>query len=130
MGNKPVHQLQDYIDAIKGEGLWAKPGQVTSSYGNITTIAQRLNVARNTVYNAMKKWKKVDEAVAAERETMLDLAENKLASEVANGNITAIIFTLKTLGKDRGYVERQELAGPGGKELTIRIVEVPADDSD
>ena len=31
-----------------------------------------------------------------------------------DGNITAIIFTLKTIGKSGGYVERQELSGPDG----------------
>ena len=40
---------------------------------------------------------------------MVDVAEGRLNQAVNNGDLTAIIFTLKTLGKSRGYIERQEL---------------------
>jgi hypothetical protein len=39
----------------------------------------------------------------------LDLAESKLHEEILGGNTAAIIFFLKTKGKKRGYVERQEV---------------------
>ena len=35
--------------------------------------------------------------------------ESKLYENVKKGDVTSIIFLLKTLGKSRGYVERQEI---------------------
>jgi hypothetical protein len=55
------------------------------------------------------------------RESMLDNAESKLYSEVLAGNMTALIFFLKTQGKSRGYCERQEITGAEGKGLTINL---------
>ena len=38
--------------------------------------------------------------------TMLDIAESQLFKHIRSGNLTAIIFYLKCLGKPRGYVDR------------------------
>jgi hypothetical protein len=46
------------------------------------------------------------------QEAMLDLVEAKLREKVNEGNMTAIIFYLKTKGKQRGYVERSEQTAP------------------
>lgn len=37
------------------------------------------------------------------KETSIDFVENKLMNEIRDGNISAITFYLKTMGKDRGY---------------------------
>jgi len=59
------------------------------------------------------KWKKEDgnfsEAMRVIAENNLDIAEAKLMEQIESGNITAIIFFLKTKGKDRGYVERHDI---------------------
>ena len=41
-------------------------------------------------------------------ESSVDLAESKLIEAIKDGNLTAIIFFLKTQGKSRGYSERSE----------------------
>jgi hypothetical protein len=58
------------------------------------------------------------------RETMLDNAETELYEQALNGNTTALIFLLKTQGKGRGYVERQEqvLSGEVTQIQTIEVV--------
>jgi hypothetical protein len=111
------HDLDTVIDAIRGTGQWLSDGQPKTSGGNLSAIARRLNVTRATVYNYANRWKTVEDAIEEEKQGMLDFTENQLFKQVQAGNITAIIFTLKTLGKNRGYVERQEITGKDGTDL-------------
>ena len=43
------------------------------------------------------------------QDSLLDLAESKLLENIENNENTAIIFYLKTKGKKRGYIEKQEV---------------------
>lgn len=122
--------LDTVIEAIKGEGRWANSdsGRPISSGGNIRLIANRLGVSRQTIYSYKKKWKTVEDALKDEKEEMLDLAENKLWKLINDENITAIIFYLKTQGKQRGYVERQEYTGADDEPMEI-VVKYATNDS-
>lgn len=79
--------------------------------GFVSRAARRLGCSRMTVYRATEKYASVREAIEDAREDMKDTAEAKLYQQIDEGNTTALIFYLKTQAKDRGYVERQELAG-------------------
>jgi len=81
---------------------------IEGSFGNITLIAKRLDVYRSTVYDNIKKFD-LSDMIESEREKILDLAESKLIENIKAGKEVSIIFLLKTLGKSRGYVEKQEL---------------------
>ena len=61
------------------------------------------------------------QAIEEGRNQLLDLAEKRLFDLVNEGHPSAIIFTLKTLGKHRGYIERQEheISGPAGGAIRI-----------
>jgi hypothetical protein len=76
-----------------------------------------LGCSRSTVDRYIAKYPTVNRAFTEERETLLDLAEFKLFEQISAGNMTAIIFALKTIGKARGYVERQEVAQSGKLEI-------------
>jgi predicted transcriptional regulator len=115
------HDLDTVIDAIRGTGQWLKNGQPNTSGGNLSAVARRLNVTRATVYNYVKRWKTVEDAIEEEKQGMLDFTENQLFKQVQAGNITAIIFTLKTLGKSRGYIERQEIKHSGGGKIIVSV---------
>lgn len=55
------------------------------------------------------------------RESMIDTAESMLYKQIGEGNTTAIIFFLKTQGRQRGYIERQELTGADGERLSVTL---------
>jgi hypothetical protein len=84
---------------------------------NVHLTCKALDIERGTFY----KWIKEDDAfrdkIQALEEGDIDSAETALKRQILDGNITAIIFYLKTKGKNRGYVERQELTGMNGQKL-------------
>lgn len=88
--------------------------------GNIAAIARKLGVSRNTVYSRIAESATLQRKLKDARETMVDNAESALYRAVLDGNMTAIIFFLKTQGKDRGYTERNELTGAGGGPIAIK----------
>lgn len=91
-------------------------------YGNVTEACRIARLDRSTFYS----WKD-DERFHAKMaaiepvEALLDLAETHLVRRIKKGDAAAIIFTLKTRGKKRGYIERQELTGPEGGQLTQNV---------
>ena len=50
------------------------------------------------------------DAVYQARQGLIDDGESQLAKNVRDGKEASVFFLLKTLGKERGYVERQENA--------------------
>ena len=91
---------------------------------NFTQVARRLKVSRQAVYDAVKRYEM--QAVVDEcREEMVDIAENALHNLVRNEHASAIMFYLRTMGKGRGYVERQETTGADGDAIKIQSVEAP-----
>jgi hypothetical protein len=80
-------------------------------YGNITKTAESIGIDRGSFYHWIKtdaEFKQAIENLEPKR-FMIDLAKSKLIEAIQQGNITAIIFTLKTLGKDEGFSERNEI---------------------
>jgi|TARA_R100000084_G_C4652093_1_gene150427 hypothetical protein len=80
-----------------------------SSLGVVTVACKSVNVPRSTFY----KWLKEDEEFAKQvrdiENIALDFAESQLHSQIKDGSTSATIFYLKTKGKRRGYIERQEM---------------------
>lgn len=75
---------------------------------NITAACAALNITRQTFYTRKAKSKKLQELVEEADESLLDFAESKLVEHINDGDVTSLIFFLKTKGKKRGYVERTE----------------------
>ena len=88
-------------------------------HGNLSAAARFLGCSRNTISRYINTYSTVQAVADEERETLIDFAENQLFKQVQDGNITAIIFTLKTIGKSRGYVERQEVTGKDGGAIVV-----------
>ncbi|SFG56384.1 hypothetical protein [Prevotella sp. KH2C16] len=75
---------------------------------NITAACAALNITRQTFYNRKAKSKKLQELISEADESLLDFAESKLVEHINDGDVTSLIFFLKTKGKKRGYVEKTE----------------------
>ena len=88
-------------------------------HGNLSAASRYLNCSRDTIRRYIDLYPTVKAVADEERETLIDFAENQLFQQVKDGNITAIIFTLKTIGKHRGYVERQEVTGADGGAIIV-----------
>ena len=79
-----------------------------STLGNISLACDRTNIARTTYYNWISEDKLFHQQIKEIEERNLDFAESQLLKGIKNENATLLIFYLKTKGKSRGYVERQE----------------------
>lgn len=97
---------------------------IKQTAGNVSAAARALGVSRSTVNRRIAESPVLKQLVEDTREELVDVAESALRREVLAGNITAIIFTLKTQGKKRGYIERQEYVGaPDVEPITFVIKE-------
>ena len=92
--------------------------------GMVYLAARKLGCAPNTIYNRMAKSPAIRQACDDARGEMIDISEQKLRQAVLNGEPWAISLVLKTLGKKRGYVERQEVAGVEDQPLgaVVRVI--------
>jgi hypothetical protein len=77
--------------------------------GMVYLAAENLQVAPLTVYRYAKRHPKIQQVIEDERGKFLDSGEDALYNAVKRGEGWAVCFLLKTLGKNRGYVERHEL---------------------
>jgi len=89
------------------------------SNGLIKNIAARAKLGRNTITRYVKEYPSVSQAVDDAKEELYDLTESELIKKIKDGDLTAIIFFLKTRCKHRGYIERQEIDIP--RDVTIRV---------
>jgi len=101
---------------------------LTTSLGNVTEAAETVGMSRETHYDWLKNDAEYSAAVASLKNVALDFAESQLKKLMEGAerqalthdgeivtikdapNTSAVIFYLKTQGKQRGYIERQELS--------------------
>jgi hypothetical protein len=95
---------------------------LTASKGLVYLAAKRLKCDPDTVNNYCKRYPSVQAARDAQRGEMVDLAEQKLFESIKKGEAWGISLCLKTLGRDRGYVERQEFGGDPAAPIVMKVV--------
>jgi hypothetical protein len=83
----------------------------------VTTACKNVGVERTTFYRYLRDDPEFAGAVKALDNVALDFAESSLHKQIQAGVPSSTIFYLKTKGKERGYVERQEHSGPDGKPI-------------
>lgn len=97
------------------------------SLGVVTSACKTVDISRETHYRWLREDADYKAAVEALSDVALDFAESQLHKQIKDGNSTATIFYLKTKGKKRGYIERQEVEVASGKMFQIEVL---GEDSD
>tara|TARA_R110000796_G_scaffold62237_6_gene143626 strand:- start:346 stop:723 length:378 start_codon:yes stop_codon:yes gene_type:complete len=77
--------------------------------GIVTTAAKMAGINRTTHYEWLKTDLEYKDKVESLENLILDFAETNLHQQIEEGNTTATIFLLKTKGRKRGYIERQNI---------------------
>lgn len=77
--------------------------------GNLSLTAEAIGIDRTTLWEWRKNFPELEQKLNDYDESLGDLAESKLMMAINEGNLTAIIFYLKTKHKGRGYIEGQEI---------------------
>ena len=91
---------------------------LTKALGVVKMACETVGISRQTHYNWLKEDAVYKEACKNLPEVVLDFAEHHLHKLISEGNPAATIFFLKTKGKARGYVERQEIEVAEKKPLS------------
>ena len=107
MGKREKYTVEQVIAALK------------KTRAAVYLAADELHCVPKTVYNYAKRYASVRDCIEAEDGKVTDTAELKLASAILNGEPWAILFRLRTKGKSRGYVERQEITGADGGAIEV-----------
>ena len=105
---------------------------IKESGGYLTTAADLLNCKVDTVRKYLRESKQLREILFETRERYLDVAETELIKMMKQdtdnkAKITALIFYLKSQGKERGWIDRADWVKPGvssDKPLYIKIMPI------
>lgn len=92
------------------------------SFGNVTVATKAIGLDRTRYYAWLREDPEFAQAIEDVKpdEVFVDFVENALHKRIDKGDTTAIIFALKTKGKKRGYVERQEMHVVEGSTIVIK----------
>lgn len=91
------------------------------SLGVVTTACKKVGIGRTTYYDWYNTDKEFKKQVDDLQNVALDFAESQLHRQIAENSTSATIFYLKTKGKKRGYVERQEITGADGVPTNFQV---------
>jgi hypothetical protein len=88
-----------------------------SCNGLLFLAAAKLGCTPQTMSLYLRRYARLRREVNERRGRRVDLGEAALDNAVLRGEAWAVQFLLRTQGKDRDYVERQELTGQDGGPL-------------
>lgn len=90
--------------------------------GNVTLACHFAQCNRSTYYRWIKEDNQFKQSVDDIQEAALDICEAEMWKLIKDGNVPTILFYLKTKGKKRGYIERQEITGSDGNPLVWKEI--------
>lgn len=107
MANKSEHIKKALLEALE------------KTLGVVTQACKMVDIGRTTFYKYYKEDEDFRRAVDDIENVGIDFAESQLHKQIQEGSTAATIFYLKTKGKKRGYVERQEVQHSSDTETDI-----------
>ena len=107
--NKTEHHKKALLEALR------------KSLGIVTNACEHADVGRTTYYEWYNNDEDFKRKVDDLQNVALDFAESQLHKQISKQSTAATIFYLKTKGKNRGYVERQEITGVEGMPTNFQI---------
>jgi hypothetical protein len=87
--------------------------------GMVYLASRQLGCSYHTIQARIAKSVKLQQIVKNESGLVVDTAELKLYQAILDGDMGAIKYMLSTRGKDRGYVEKQQVEQQG--ELILKV---------
>lgn len=82
---------------------------IDNNYGNLSAAARELGIQRYPLQVRVTNNPEIKEALNNARDKFIDLAEEGLYAHVKAKSLAAITFLLKTIGKERGWGESQNI---------------------
>ena len=76
--------------------------------GMVVDSARSLKVSKTWLYKKINDSKVLQDVLAEIRNDIVDEAEIKLRERIREGDTTAIIYTLKSMGKSRGWSQSND----------------------
>ena len=110
---RPVKFTNDEIE----QALRESQGVLSLAADKLSKIQPGRTVTRQCLFLRIKNSTYLSDVLDDVRQRVIDFAEVKLIEAVRAGDLKAIMFFLKTQAKERGYIEREEVTGAGGKDL-------------
>ncbi len=84
-------------------------GALIASGGLLSPAAEALGCTRSNVFNRIASCPWLQEQLKIAKERVLDMAESKLMTNIKEQDQRAIEFYLKNQGRDRGYMDREDI---------------------
>lgn len=95
---------QEYLEALE------------QNLGIITPTIKQIGLTRWYYDKWLREDPEFKEEVEKIKDSTLDFVESKLLKEINEGNASAMMFYLKCKGKERGYIEQQNIS----QEITYK----------
>lgn len=120
--------MSEEIDIIDSKKRMLKA--LEESLGIVSVAANNAKIHRSTHYLWMNNDEDYKRSVEELHNVCLDFAESKLLENIKEKKETSIIFYLKTRGKNRGYIERQEFDMGGENHFRVEVIRPNEEDTD
>ena len=106
------------------------PETLAKHGGHISKTCEALGLSRTHFYRLLNSDPEFAERCKEAKEIILDEVEGELFKAIKKGNVTAMIFYLKTQGKNRGYIENPAVNLNVAENITEVVINVKGRDNE